>query len=120
MVETGPARCLRFLLIRGQHANEMQISLWNCARPSHLPTLCPVLPPRLREAATVPGALGAPAGPDQEAAQTEDHLLELAAAASKPAFPAYAIPGAAREGPAGSAARPHPDPGGASPSLPAR
>ncbi|XP_070082379.1 homeobox protein DLX-4 isoform X1 [Equus przewalskii] len=67
---------------------------------------------RLREAAAVPGALGAaPAGPDQKAAQAEDHLLEPAAAAAEPAFPAHAVPGAAREGSAGGAARPHPDPG---------
>ncbi|XP_069399264.1 homeobox protein DLX-4 isoform X3 [Ovis canadensis] len=67
---------------------------------------------RLGEAAAVPGAPGAaPTGLDQEAPEAEDHLLESAAATPEPAFPAHAVPGAAREGPAGRAARPHPDAG---------
>lgn len=97
-----------------------------CAQEAARPTLSTphahrlVPPPRFGEAAAVPGALGAaPAGPAQEAPQTEDHLLEPAAAALEPAFPAYAVPGAARKGPAGRAARPHPDPGEAGPILPA-
>lgn len=106
------------LLIRGRNVNEMQMSSETARPPLYPCTNSFVPPPRLGEAAAVPGAPGAaPTGLDQEAPEAEDHLLESAAAAPEPAFPAHAVPGAAREGPAGRAARPHPDAGGASPIL---
>lgn len=65
------------LLIRGQNVNEMQMSSETAHPPLYPCTHSFVPPPRLGEAAAVPGAPGAaPTGLDQEAPEAEDHLLE--------------------------------------------